>query len=398
MKRIMGLTGALLVVITSVWAQKADDERMKRDIEVAENVLSTLIKQEIGQQRSFFPVEVSGTYMPGYGVTFRVPGDAMVGWIVTSPQAPVINGQSMRWSDGVTVYSSGDEESMEDDQEEWMKDDQSDEDEDDAYVLKNKRKKKINRDSARADYNNKIIKASKDFILDYGDFLTQLAPNERIIVTNQSGEGRFIYFSPEQKRSRITIEATKADVLAFRQGKLNREQALSKLKVVNTETVTTKEADLELLTSIFARLYRPDLSKTFFSEDNIYYERLKDYGVVFYMQVFSSNQIGYQRYSMPTIGLQSVDQQTRDKKVAEIYPKFEQELMDNMLEYGRTLKNLKDDELLIFNTTLTRCKGCNIPASVEVSVKGSVLKDYNTGKLNKSSAMSKITLKKGPNQ
>jgi len=386
----MGLTGALLVVITSVWAQKADDERMKRDIEVAENVLSTLIKQEIGQQRSFFPVEVSGTYMPGYGVTFRVPGDALVGWIVTSPQAPVVNGQSMRWSDGVTVYSSGgDEDSMEEDQ--------LDEEDDDAFVLKNKRKK-VNRDSARADYNNKIIKASKDFILDYGDFLTQLGPNERIIVTNQSGDGRFIYFSPEQKRSRITIEATKADVLAFRQGKLNREQALAKLKVVNTETVPTKEADLELLTSIFARLYRPDLSKTFFSEDNIYYERLKDYGVVFYMQVFSSNQIGFQRYAMPTIGLESVDQQTRDKKVAEIYPKFEQELMDNMLEYGRTLKNLKDDELLIFNTTLTRCKGCNIPASVEISVKGSVLKDYNTGKLNKSSALSKITLKKGPNQ
>src|SRR5882672_11464868 len=91
----------LMVVVgvasmTSVKGQKIDEERMMRDIEVSENVLSTLVRQKIGK-RSFFPLEVKGTYTAGYGVTFRLPVDggpmtyAFIqgpGEVWTSPPAP----------------------------------------------------------------------------------------------------------------------------------------------------------------------------------------------------------------------------------------------------------------------------------------------------------------------
>ena len=58
---------------TAVFAQTTiDEERMQRDLEVAENILGTLIKQQYGK-RQFFPMEVQASYLPGYGVTFRVP-------------------------------------------------------------------------------------------------------------------------------------------------------------------------------------------------------------------------------------------------------------------------------------------------------------------------------------
>ena len=69
---------------------------------------------------------------------------------------------------------------------------------------------------------------------------------------------------------------------------------------------------------------------------------------------------------MPTVGLEDVDQATRDKTVKELYPKFEQELKDNILEYGRTLKSLKDDEVLVFQVKLTRCVGCEIPSIIGI--------------------------------
>jgi hypothetical protein len=56
-------------------SQKIDDTRMSRDIEVAENVLQTLIKQQFDNQRTFFQLEISGSYQEGYGVTFRLPAD-----------------------------------------------------------------------------------------------------------------------------------------------------------------------------------------------------------------------------------------------------------------------------------------------------------------------------------
>jgi hypothetical protein len=101
---------------------------------------------------------------------------------------------------------------------------------------------------------------------------------------------------------------------------------------------------------------------------------------------------------MPTIGLEDVDQATKDKKVKELYPKFEKELKENILEYGRTIKSLKDDESLVIQVTMTKCKECNIPSSLELSVKGSVLKDFNAGKIDQGAALTKINVKKGANQ
>src|SRR5262249_36404685 len=129
-----------------------------------------------------------------------------------------------------------------------------------------------------------------------------------------------------------------------------------------------------LLSSIFARLYRYDLSKTYFTGDNVSYERLKDFGAIYYMQVYGSSERDYQRFVMPTIGLDDVDLETRNKKVGELYPKFEKEFKENILEYGKTVKSLGDEEVLVFQVTITRCKGCGIPSTLETTIKGADLK------------------------
>ena len=72
---------------------KVDEQRMQRDIEVAENILTTLIKQEFSR-RNFFPVEITGEYREGHGVTFRLPeqfnGDMMRMFMNDSFDAPNI--------------------------------------------------------------------------------------------------------------------------------------------------------------------------------------------------------------------------------------------------------------------------------------------------------------------
>ena len=66
----------------------------------------------------------------------------------------------------------------------------------------------------------------------------------------------------------------------------------------------------------------------------------------------------------------------------------------NLIEYGRTISSLEDDESVVIKAKLTTCDGCGIPESVEISVKSSVLKDYSSGKTTLSAAISKVTLKK----
>ena len=101
---------------------------------------------------------------------------------------------------------------------------------------------------------------------------------------------------------------------------------------------------------------------------------------------------------MPTIGLQDLTQEQRDGKVKELYPKFERDIKADILEYGRTVKSLKPEEVLVFNIMLTKCPACDIPSSLELTIKASVLQDYASGKLSKEAALAKFSIKKGDNQ
>jgi len=387
-----------LCALTAGAQGKVDAGRMDRDIEVAENILSTLIKQQF-EKRSFFPMEINGDYREGYGVTFRLPSE------VNGPMIWNIGGQNA----GVTMldgdsysytfsFPSGEQAELE----RIMSDDHRVRTENIRGTGRSRVAARVpNIDSIREVSADKIVNACKEFITNYGDLITQLPANEKIVITNRGEENRMWYgsFLNASRPSYMSLEVTKSDITAYKQGKLSKEQFDKKIKVINSVVEDEMQPDLELLTSIFNRLYRPDLSKTFFTEDNIYYERMKDYGVIYHMQVYSSNQGEFnRRYVMPTVGLEDLDQAARDKKVKELYPQFEKDIKEDILEYGRTVKSLKPEESLIFDIRLTRCDGCGIPSSLEISVKADVLKDYSAGKLSKDSALGKFTIKKGKEQ
>jgi hypothetical protein len=407
------MIAVMALIAVGSFGQTINEDRMVRDIEVAENILSTMLKQQY-DKRSFFPLEVKGNYREGYGVTFTLP-NMQTGIFFENFDMP-----ARAWSDDGASFSG------------FIYNDESPEDvvvidrgqkkaaEANAQDQRNKsvaiagsarapraakggtftkRSGKANRDSIKEESSQKVIKAGKEFLVDYGDLIGQLTPNEKIIVTNR-GEDNNIWFGQFDNNANnyLSIEALKGDLTQYKQGKLTRDQLLAKIKVINSEKENELQPDLELLASIFNRLYRSDLSKTFFVQENTYYERLKDFGAIYYMQVYSSNQQDQDLWSLPTVYLEGVDQATRDKKVKELYPLFTKSIKEDMLEYGRTLRSLKDDENLILNIKMTRCRGCGIPSSIEYAVKNSVLKDYSTGKISKEVALQKITEKKGADQ
>lgn len=380
------ITGFILIGMAApLVAQKVDTERMDRDIKVAENVLVTLIKQKFENKNMFFPLEVRGSYQEGYGVTFTLPPDYTTPIIFSFPNdnADILIDDAQ----GVSTYEYRIKRPQgPDNNRDW----------------KLKDRKQRNMDSLRDVSNDRLVEAIQEFLADYGDILSQLKADEKIVVTNRGGGDQpklwvgNLVTAPN--RSHLSVELLKSDLNQFRQNKISRDQLIKKIKVVNAEAVDEVEPDLELLSTIFNRLYRADLSKTYFSEGNIYYERLKDFGVIYYMNMFSASRNFNGLYNMPTLGLTDLNQDERDKKAAELYPAFEKELKENIIEYGRTIKSLKDDENLIFNVKVTRCYNCKIPESLEVSIKGSVLKDYNSGKLDKNAALGKVSVKKGTEQ
>jgi hypothetical protein len=387
MKNLLNRIGILaiagLLASGNVNAQGFNQERMDRDIEVAENVLSTLIRQQFNRN-SYHHIEVKASYTAGFGVTMRMPNDNssfvysvdnLKGAAVLAPTPPARgrNGSSYSYStDGTSVVIvDGD---------------------------KVKTFKALNKDSLRAVYYDKVIAASKDFLADYGDLFSQLPANEKILITNR-GEGVYHYWDRKsQKRMMVTVEATKGDIQQGKEGKITRKQLLEKIKVVNTESTDEVATDLELLSSIFSRLYRSDLSKSYYIDGNVYYERLKSFGVIYYLEVVSSSEVEKGRFRMPTVDAKDRTQEERNNQVVLLYPVFEKDVKENIVEYGKTIKSLADDEMVMFNVKLTRCEACGIPASLEMSIKNSVLKDYAAGKVSKEAAIGSIAVKMGPKQ
>jgi hypothetical protein len=399
--RIFTLAAGIVVafIISATGQTKIDEQRMQRDIEVAENILTTLIKQEFSR-RNFFPVEIIGEYREGHGVTFRLPEHISGNMHMFINDDFESSGIIMNTGPGNSFFNpiSGDA-IVNPEQEEAIAAGSRAQSRAPQRVRSPKSKKSVS-DSLEQTADQKFIQAAKNFLTDYGDLISQLQPNEKIIITNRGdNQNPWFAFQGLNKQSLISVEALKSDLTQAKLGKITRDQLLGKIKLVNSEVSDKLEPDLELLSSIFSRLYQPDLSKTYFTQGNIYYERLKDYGVVFYMETFSSMQGEfYNHYTLPALAMDDVDQATRDKKTKELYPAFEKELKDNLLEYGRTLKSLKDQESLVFNVKLTRCKECGIPSSLELAVKMNDLKEYGTGKISKEIALSKIVVKKGANQ
>ncbi len=395
MKRVVRAVWTVVLAMACVTAQaqsKNEDARMTRDIEVAENILSTLMRQESGR-RGFFPMEIKGTYVPGYGVTFRMP----MGWMgrfaiagVPEPDLVNVSPGGYSYSYSITTDESSAERKVKREADEMKLKGSA------AKVAKSRRAAD---DSAIVKSRERFMEVAKNFLADYGDVIGGLKTEERIIITNRSDN-----FEPdfdvvwvngsETRRPSLSVEARRGDIEQLKQGKISRNEFMSRLKVINSEPSDALDPDLEVLSSLFGRLYREDLSSTYYVQGNVRYERLKDFGAMFYMKVYSSMETDEDRFVMPTVNLRDVSQEERDKKVKEMYPKFESELKDNIVEYGRTLRSLKDEEQLVFNVKLTKCEGCGIPDMLELSIKSSALKDYSSGKASKEATLSKISVKK----
>ncbi len=398
MKRMIGVV-ALLGSLMATGQTKINEQRMQQDIEVAENILGTLMRQQLGR-RNFFPVEVNGNYVAGYGVTFRLPqgGPFNMMMLKSMDEPNIVN---ISGSDGSYSYSFSNKSKSEEKVEcvGCEREKAEIEKERTLQRVKSPRAMKISGDSVSATLEKRLIEVAKNFLTDYGDVISQLKPDERIVITNRSEEfgGDFNFRWPgsgESRRRLISAEAKRDDIAQLKQGKITRDQFMSRLKIVNTEASEKLDPDLEVLSSMFSRLYREDLSKTYYSQGEVTYERLKDFGVIYYMRVYSGIQGDDERWAMPTIAMSNVSTPERDKKVKELYPKFESELKENLIEYGRTLRSLNDSEQLVFNVKLTKCTGCGIPTSIELSVNSLVLKDYSSGKATKEASISKVNVKK----
>ncbi|MDH3649473.1 MAG: hypothetical protein OEQ53_07300 [Saprospiraceae bacterium] len=350
----------ILFIAAFVQAQNIDMDRMDRDIEVAENILMTLMEQGVEKQRFMLGHDdIEGSYKDNYGVVFTVPAQRFKFDFV----APAIK---LKDKDDMVIE-----------------------------VPEAETGKRMNDE----DGTEKLKETFITFLADYGHLISQLAPSERILVKTEQfgGHGRrAVVLSGKRhgggQETYLSAEIKKSDLTAYEKGSLSKDNLVKAIVVSESIVDLSQEPQIEVFAAMLDRLYDTDLSATYYMSKQPSYERMKDFGLTYYIKVYSSYVEG-DTYYLPTVGRRDVSREERKEIVQEMYPKFVEGIKENMLEYGHILKNLGANEILVLDIKLTQCEGCTMPKQIKISSKKSIIDEYRQGKLNKDKAMASMTVK-----
>jgi len=394
---------SMLFAISSL-AQDIDKQRMKRDVEVAENIISTLLKQEQNSEENSYVFrtdgKVEGNYLEGYGLIFSTAQGSVYaingyhrGNSKDKSKSEIIVGS------GISAYTIRGSKVILDGNAETGKD------------------KKAVVDSLAAVQVQQFKKAAQTFFTDYAYLIGQLQPDEKIMLRNDRYNSHFfgnefhvagIRTTSSGNAPAVAAEVNVEDINALRNGKITQEQFIDRIKFTEIMADKTVKPDIKLVASVFDRLYDRDLSQQFTRLGNCNYQRLEGLGAIYHMNF--SEEFAFSNLRKHTIifgdrlenwddgdvevivGDDDEDELEEDEEQSdqEAYDAFITDFKHNMIEYGRMAKSLEADELLIFRLRFNDldCEDCY--ENPELSIKAEVLKQFDANAISLDEAVGEI--------
>lgn len=425
MKKIWILSLVLLPCIAS--AQGGDKSKVMKEIEIAENILASLLQQEIevaddivivGYNGSFGNVE--GTYIDDFGALFTIGGNKSFRGISIG-DGKISTGYNYNYNlKGIaklqdrlpyTIYLDSDGKRIR-----KRGKDKSDEKED----------SEVNGEVVEGfdDYEF-FKKVSRDFFVDYGYLIKGIQSNEKVLIRyvrnnnvavvingwNQ-GDGWSTLSDKdwEDEPGVFTAMVLKSDIDALQRGNLSEAQFEGKIAYTEGDEGVEKETkDMKLINSIFSRLYKDDLSGSscISSRSSPKSEYIPDLGLVVNMrmntrcrgnrgfgsrlELFREGQSGFALVDPEEVE-ESEDDEDRES-ADEHYPEFLSTLKENVVEYGSIAKSLKEGEVLVFKVEFNGCRDCKlIPEELSITAKQSTLTAYRQGKLSIEKAVAELSI------
>lgn len=463
MKQLI-VAGLISLQSAGAWAQDIDPSKMERDLKIAEDVVSSLIKGESGDGR-FYSASPQASYIPGFGVMIDINSTGKfysnhfdrdfnfeftfndqdfridVGDLaelemqaeLLARQAEEIERQSERIARENERMAREHQRNLEQRERELEREREKLERKheeahqrheekrhqpeveaadsyDDEYTYRYSYSHTDTRDDEdvrTSRYESRSYQKDFDdmkpvyknvmttFLLEYADLIGQLEDQEQIMLMANSGSQAFtsIPFGGSDESAKYSAAVTRKQIADYKSGQITQSAFESSIDYVETKSSDKKAADLELFASILQRLYKTDLATTYYTTTPIVYEQLKNFGVIYKMQMYASSPVSRDYYSMPTIKESHLSRDERDQKVKEMYPKFILELKQNVLDYGKTIKSLQPNESILFQIRMSECSACELPKEINVLIKNQTLQDLDAGKINESKALAQITVK-----
>lgn len=405
----------LVIVISALLVPKSyaqlDEKKMQRDLEISKNILATLLKDEMGGLVS--GRSISADYVAGFGVIIKVPSPLVFnrvgGGLIhnyprhatqTSSVGVINNGRSTMIQRGVNVdvdtdVDENEEKSTGTDSDQKQKRIKNRKVESYSYTITSSDDGTITSRDSIPDVEEVIVV----FLEDYADLIGQLKPEDKIMIKQQASGHSFSFIwtddngvtqSKEESNGALSVTTTRQNISDFKSGKIDKKRFREQL-VIAREQPAKKAADLEIFASTIKQYFSPQYSKSFFTDEKPDYERIEGLGVIFDMNTYSA----YVRkglYYFPAEQNEEMDDKARKQKVEELYPVFVEDLKAFMVDYGRTIRSLTNDEKVIVKVRLTRCDNCDIPQQIELSIPYATLLKFDKQEIPREKAIKAIAV------
>jgi hypothetical protein len=373
---------SVLLGFVAVLVQAQDMERMKRDIEVTENILSSLLQEdyESGQAtRLFFGASgaIEGSYIEDFGVLFTIAPRFRLGSVsLNSDKVYIGSGEG-----GVIVIP---------------KDAGGEAEEESDSISEEQRFRRL----------------VETFATDYAFLLRQVPPDEKIMIRygakgrSWNRRGSVIALSGTRTGGAYSAVIKKSDLDAFQEGRISQEQLRNRIEFVIAEEGTAPEdRDLEILTNIFSTLYKDRSGRTIGLRGTPEYEKIEGLGAIVYMTAgprgtyFALSGTTLKYYSLEGLRQAPLPPEKEDKKdtldlateLSNAFPGFLEELKQHIVEYGSIVRNLSEDEALIFRVDFFDCRDCEVlPEEVEITAKQPMLAAYKKGTIDLQTAVEQL--------
>ncbi|OEK04162.1 hypothetical protein [Roseivirga misakiensis] len=352
--------------------------KMERDIIILQNVLNGLFN---GSKGSFYASTrgAKGIYVPGKGVIFNIGAQSNASQLILIDQLAASGGE-----DAVTVV--------------------------DGQTSAN-----ISEDNESIEERLKSL--TGDFLVNYGSILTDLKAGEKVMLnvnydalkkddpkeTNRSSihGGTIVYRGGKRlDKKRMVSAIDYSTINSYLTGKSTLEQATKKIDFNVVDRVSSSMQDARIMAGILDDLFQSNFEGAFRRSGKTSWTYFEGFGLMYDLNIRGNygNLIGYTVAGDGTPALRSQssnDRKDSNKLAEESFDELIDLVKESLITYGRTLRSVKSDEVIIFNVNFgSSFRKTKLPKAIRLQVSKSQIEDFSRGKKTISQLKKEIELKK----
>lgn len=345
--------------------------KMDRDIYILQNIVDDLFS---GSRSSYRSRKSKGIYIPNNGVIFNISGNGAFG----------ISGYQS-WDELVTIVDGQ------------------------GSTILSKDYSEEELEKLNTEKEDKLKELSRTFLANYGSLLGELKENEKIQVSvnyslhvksssRRNGQLAFVSSSKDINKRRLVSMVSVKDVKAYEAGKLTQDQMFAKIETKTSSIDDADMMDAKILAGIFDDLFKSTYDGYLTRSGRTSWTYFEGFGVMYDLNLSSrSNGFSLRNTEEGEViygNNKSVKSEDFYKDIQSKYNDFESAVKSNIVKYGRTLRNLKSNEVVIVNLGLNANKKSNLPRTIQFMIPKSAIDAFAKGQKSLEQVKGEITIKK----